>query len=138
MPAQDRFHQVVRTALEKDGWTITDDPLKLEVGEDRLYADLGAEKLLSAEKGTRKIAVEIKTFGSPSPMKDLEDAIGQYIAYRILLRRLESERELYLAVPQDTLTTLFQRPVGEGFLLYEGGKVFGYDSESEEIVQWIP
>jgi hypothetical protein len=138
MPALDIFHQIVRTALEKEGWTVTHDPLKLELEEDRLYADLGAEKLISAEKGIRKIAVEVKTFGSPSPMRDLESAIGQYIAYRILLRRLEPERELYLAVPQDTLFTLFQRPVGAGFIEFEQGKVIGYDPESEEIVQWLP
>ena len=138
MSALDQFHQKVRRALEKDGWTITHDPLKLEAGGDRLYGDLGAEKLISAEKGTRKIDVAVKTFGSPSPIADLENAMGQYMVYRILLRRLEPERELYLAVPQGVVTTLFRRPVGAGFLSEEGGKIFGYDPETEEIVQWIP
>ncbi len=31
--AKDRFHNVVRTALEKEGWVITDDPYELNVGE---------------------------------------------------------------------------------------------------------
>ena len=37
MPAKDIFHDVVRLALEKDGWTITDDPLTLAIGERDLY-----------------------------------------------------------------------------------------------------
>ncbi len=138
MPALDRYHHVVRAALVKDGWTITHDPLTLELEGDRLFADLGAERLLSAEKGTRKIAVEVKTFRGPSPLTDLQEAMGQYLAYRILLRRIDPERELFIAVPQDVLTTLFRRPVGEGFLTEERGKVFGYDIINEEVVEWIP
>lgn len=34
--------------------------------------DLAAEKLLIAEKGTQKIAVEIKTFSGDSEVADLE------------------------------------------------------------------
>ncbi len=32
MPAKDIYHDVVRTALEKDGWAITADPLTLKIG----------------------------------------------------------------------------------------------------------
>ena len=51
MPARDKFHDSVRNALIKDGWTITDDPLTLKFGETELYVDLGAEKVLAAIKG---------------------------------------------------------------------------------------
>jgi len=50
MPAKDIYHNTVRTALEKDGWTITNDPLTLEIGDRSLFVDLGAEKILAAEK----------------------------------------------------------------------------------------
>ncbi|MGF1569546.1 MAG: element excision factor XisH family protein [Nodosilinea sp.] len=30
--ARDRFHQIVKTALIRDGWTVTHDPLQLKVG----------------------------------------------------------------------------------------------------------
>jgi hypothetical protein len=33
MPAKDIYHDHVKEALEKDGWTITDDPYKLEYGK---------------------------------------------------------------------------------------------------------
>lgn len=60
MSAKDLFHAVVRSALEKEGWTITDDPLHLKIDEDKLYVDLGAEnQLLGAERYGQKIAVEL-------------------------------------------------------------------------------
>ena len=64
MPAKDHFHDHVRTALKKDGWTITDDPLTivLEGTRDNLFVDLGAERLIAAEKAAQKIAVEVKSF----------------------------------------------------------------------------
>ena len=62
MAAKDRFHDVVKKALEKEQWVITDDPLRLEVGGTKFEIDLGAEHLLAAERGTEKIAIEIKTF----------------------------------------------------------------------------
>jgi hypothetical protein len=45
MAAKDIYHDHVRTALEKDGWTITHDPLTitLEDTSDNLFVDLGAE-----------------------------------------------------------------------------------------------
>ncbi len=30
--ARDLFHNIVRSALEKDGWIITDDPLSIRCG----------------------------------------------------------------------------------------------------------
>jgi len=62
MPKLDIYHKVVKHALQKDGWIITHDPFVLKIGEKRLFVDLGAEYLISAEKGHRQIAVEIKSF----------------------------------------------------------------------------
>lgn len=57
MPAKDLYHDTVCTALIKDGWTITDDPLILKIGECSAFVDLGAEKLIAAERDYEKIAV---------------------------------------------------------------------------------
>jgi hypothetical protein len=62
MPAKDIYHNIVIESLKKDGWLITDDPFKVKCGTKDLYIDLGAEKLIAAEKGQQKIAVEIKSF----------------------------------------------------------------------------
>lgn len=42
MPAKDIYHETVKTALTKDGWTITDDPFKLKWGLRELFVELGA------------------------------------------------------------------------------------------------
>lgn len=77
MPARDIYHNTVKNALIKDGWTITHDPLSLKLRKGkRLFVDLGAERLIAAEKDTQKIAVEIKSFVGASVMKDLEEALG--------------------------------------------------------------
>ncbi|NES86570.1 MAG: hypothetical protein F6K10_37350 [Moorea sp. SIO2B7] len=62
MSAQDLFHNIVKTALQNEGWTITHEPYHLELGFTDLYIDLGAERLLAAIKNQEKIAVEIKSF----------------------------------------------------------------------------
>ena len=64
--AKDKYHQHVRTALENDGWIITHDSLYLKIGTIQVQIDLGAEKIIAAEKNGEKIAVEIKTFGLTS------------------------------------------------------------------------
>ena len=137
MPALDIFHHAVRDALVKDGWTITHDPLTLAVEERRVFIDLGAERMLGAEKGTRKIAVEIKTFLGRSEVNELRDAIGQFVAYRELLAELEPDRELFLAVPQTTVEGIFEEKIGQ--ILSHRLKIdyFAYDAESRVITQWI-
>ena len=66
MPARGLYHDAVKNALAKDGWTVTHDPFHIKVGAKDLFVDLGAEQLLGAEKGDRKIAVEVKSFAGPS------------------------------------------------------------------------
>ncbi|KAM3097155.1 XisH family protein [Phormidesmis sp. 146-12] len=107
MPAKDLYHNTVKTALIKDGWTITDDPLTLAIGERDLYIDLGAEKLLIADRGSQKIAVEVKSFISASPVRDLENALGQYVLYEDIIAEDYPERILYLAVREEVYLTFF-------------------------------
>lgn len=95
MPAKDIYHDCVKNALVKDGWTITHDPLSLKWGKKDMYVDLGAEQLLAAERAKTQIAVEIKSFTGASEMSDLEKAIGQYIVYYDVLAQVEPNRKLY-------------------------------------------
>jgi XisH protein len=137
MPARDKYHDQFKAALVKDGWIVTHDPLRLEYGGRRMYVDLGAEEVIGAEKGGRKIAVEVKSFLGPSEINDLEGALGQFILYRRIIAKTEPDRRLYLAVPQLTFVELFDEPVGR--LLIEEEKLFlvVFDSQQEEIKQWI-
>jgi hypothetical protein len=61
MAAKDLFHQAVKVGLEKEQWVVTD-PFKLDVGGTKFEIDLGAERLLAADRDKEKIAVEVKTF----------------------------------------------------------------------------
>ncbi|MDX2229687.1 MAG: element excision factor XisH family protein [Leptolyngbyaceae cyanobacterium bins.349] len=76
MSARDAFHDVVRTALQRDGWTITHDPYPLQAGSFDLAIDLGAEKVIAAQQGDKKIAVEIKSFLGPSKITEFYAAMG--------------------------------------------------------------
>lgn len=138
MPAKDIYHNTVRNALLKDGWNITDDPFILKWGTRDLYIDLGAEKVIAAEKGEQKIAVEIKSFIGASPVANLENALGQYILYYDILNRLEPNRRLYLAIRQETFTDLFEEPIGKILLENQRLRLLVFDSEQEVILQWIP
>lgn len=62
MSAKDAFHEVVRIALEKDGWRITSDQFTFSIGGVKMSIDLTAEKMIVAEREGQKIAVEIKSF----------------------------------------------------------------------------
>lgn len=72
--AKDLFHQAVKQALIKDGWTITSDPLIIRIERIKLEIDLAAEKVFAAEKDEQKIAVEVKSFINPSVITDFHNA----------------------------------------------------------------
>ena len=138
MPARDRYHDHVKSALLKEGWTITHDPLRLHWGLKDMYVDLGAEQLLAAEKDTRKIAVEVKSFIGLSEMDDLEKAIGQYVVYHDVLLQVEPERALYLAVNEETFVNLFEEPIGKLLIDNRRVRLVVFDPQTEVIRQWIP
>jgi XisH protein len=138
MPAKDLFHDCVRHALIHDGWTITHDPLRLTWGDKDLYVDLGAERLMAAEKSGQRIAVEIKSFVGDSGVDDLEKAVGQYVLYRAVLAQREPERELFLAVPELIIRDVFDQSLGELLLKDQSIRVLGFDPQTEIITRWIP
>ena len=136
--AGDTYHDQVRQALVNDGWTITHDPLSLPWGGTTLQVDLGAERLIAAEKAARRIAVEVKSFISASRIADLKDALGPFVLYRHVIHLTEPDRTLYLAVRQDVFQTLFDQPYGELLCAAERINLLVFDEESEVIIKWIP
>lgn len=137
VPKYDVHHYAVKQALIRDGWTITADPFIIEYKGLRLYADLGAERTLAAERQEQKIVVEIKVFNSPSLVTELERAVGQYGIYRTLLKRVNPDRALYLAVAQDVYQDFFQRPVIQEIVRDQQISMLVFDPEVQEVVQWI-
>jgi hypothetical protein len=136
MPAKDKYHEAVRTALEKEDWTITADPLHIPFDETDLYIDIGAEKLLAAEKHGKKIAIEIKSFSSISVLYDFHLAVGQFINYRVALDEVSPDRKLYLAVPIETYDTFFRRRFVQSVIEREHLNIIVYDAVKEVITEW--
>ncbi|NEQ62415.1 MAG: fatty-acid oxidation protein subunit alpha [Moorea sp. SIO4A1] len=134
--AKDLFHDVVKNALIKDGWQITDDPFFLKVGGVEFFIDLGAEKLIAAERNGQRIAVEIKSFINPSSITDFHLAIGQFINYRVALKVKDPERQLFLAVPDTTYQRFFQKEFPQMVIQYYQLKLLSYDIDNEVIVSW--
>ncbi len=116
MSAKDAFHDVVKNALKKAGWTITHDPLYISFGGVQMQIDLGAERLIAAERDGEKIAVEVKSFLNTSAISDFHTALGQFLNYRAAIRAEEPERKLYLAVPLLRSCTILNKARETGFI----------------------
>ena len=98
--------------------------------------DLGAEKMLGAERGLKKIAVEVKSFVQPSIVYDFHTALGQYMNYLIGLRRQEADRILYLAIPLHA-SRAFEglAMILEAIEIYQI-RLIVYDSDTKTILSW--
>lgn len=137
MPADDTIKSAVIAALKKEGWTITNDPLTLEFGDLYLFIDLGATRTIIAERDNEKIAVEIKSFPGKSKVAELQQAVGQYVVYRAILRRVEPDRKLYLAVSKDIHNRILVPISGQVVVSDEGIQLVVVDVTVEEIVLWV-
>ncbi len=137
--ARDIFHQQVKTALIKDGWMITHDPLTIRVSEAvKLQIDLAAESAIAAERDTKKIAVEIKSFVGDSEISAFHTALGQYLNYCQALEEQEPDRIVYLAIPDETYQDFFQLAFIQRAIKRYQINLMTYDPNQEEILQWIP
>lgn len=100
--ARDIIHEAVKMALINDGWIITDDPLIVAIEDNSpIEIDLGAEKVLAAQKGEKYIAVEIKSFVKRSFINEFHGALGQYLNYRGALLDNGINRDMILAVSSE-------------------------------------
>lgn len=137
MSAKNVYHDAVVDALTADGWTITDDPLTLEYGGRKLRVELGAERSpIGAEKGGTKIAVEVQSFLQPSAVADLQQALGQYALYRLVLAAQQPDRPLYLGVPTEAYHGILSEPLGQAVVNGLGVRVVVFDPDRREIIRW--
>lgn len=134
--AKDFFHYAVRKGLEKEGWLITDDPLRIKAGGADMEIDLGAEKLIAAERGEEKIAVEIKSFIGTSNISEFHTAVGQFINYRVALEERQPERVLYLAVPISVYRKFFMLTFVQTIISRFQIILIIYDPVGEVILEW--
>jgi hypothetical protein len=136
--ARDIYHYIVKEALIKDGWIITDDPLVLlSKKEGGIETDLGAEKLIIAEKGLTKIAVEVKSFINPSPVNDFHTALGQYETYLDIMEMKNIDRLMYLAMPFEIYLYLSNKAYFRYILEKRKLKFILFEPETKNIEVWI-
>lgn len=82
--------------------------------------------------------MKIKDFQRKSAIADLEQAVGQYVLYSLLLGKTEPDRLTYLAVPSGTYEGIFREPVGELVISELPLRLVVTDTERKEVIQWIP
>ncbi len=135
--AKDKYHQLVVEALQKDGWTITHDPYKIQLNDINYYEiDLGAERMIAAEKNNQKIAVEIKSFLRESVISDFHTAVGQFINYRVGLQEVEADRILFLALPLIAYKRIERLPLLLKTIEHSDIKLLIFDPNKIKIAKW--
>jgi hypothetical protein len=102
----------------------------------KLQIDVGAERLLAAQKGDDKIAVEIKSFIGANDLEDLYQALGQFILYRKALSVKDPERRLFLSIRVETYQQMFADEEGESLRAEVGINILVVHTNLEEIVLW--
>ena len=137
MPAKNLYHDAVVAALIAEGWTITDDPLTLAVGERNIHIDLGAERPTGTEQvGVVLLAVEVQSFVSRSPVADLQQAIGQYVMYQSVLDHLQPERKLFLAIPAEAYDGIVSEQLGQLTLARAVPRLLVFDPFDPKVLRW--
>lgn len=134
--AKDIIHEPVKAAIEKAGWRITNDQYTVQFAEFTMYADLAAERVIAAQRGNDKIAVEIKSFVKRSPVQDIRDALGQYMMYRAYLTKIEPDRKLYMATSARAYRDVFSLKAVQFLVQQFAIAMIVVDIEKQEVTLW--
>lgn len=136
--AKDIYHNHVKQILINEGWEITHDPflVRTKNKSSNFQIDLGAEKLLAAEKGIEKIVVEVKSFLNESLTTDFHTALGQYLNYKTGLRKIGENRVLFLALPNEAYNDLMRHEFLAASIEDYDLKLLVYDSIKPEFILW--
>lgn len=135
--ARDIYHNNVREALLKDGWTITADPLRLKSGDVSVEIDLGAERIIGAERAGERIAIEVKSFLKQAKLTNFYEALGQFRVYREVLLLTQPDRKLALAVDSTVFKNFFQKMLIKRILETDDVPLLVFDPEKNVIDAWI-
>lgn len=97
---------------------------------------MGTERLLAAEKGTEKIAIEIKSFLRDSVTNEFHLALGQFLNYRLGLEKLMIDRKLFLAIPHSAYEKMEQLPLIQLAIETYNIPLIVYDTEDQTKLSW--
>ncbi len=75
---------------------------------------------------------------NPSPIHDLEQALGQFVLYSKVLAQKEPDRGLYLALPQSVFDDLFTDEIGQILLETTDLRLLVFEPTQEILTRWLP
>ena len=101
------------------------------------FPDLGAERVIAAERGTERVAVEIKSFIGQDFGIQFYETLGQYDSYYYALAELEPDRTVWIAITQQVWKEFFLLDHVQELLNLKKIPVLVVDIKNETIVQWI-
>ena len=137
MPKKDTFHETVITALRKEGWNITNDPLFVPTeGGVNFFIDLGLERVIGAQKDGENIAVEIKSFDQTTPVYSFYEMLGQFLVYKLALEEQIKPWELFIAISGLGFKKLDEAPIFNRAIEKFRLKFVIFDPISQTITEW--
>jgi hypothetical protein len=132
MPRKDDYHDAVKQALIKDGWSIDGEQVAFIGSERQIVIDLKVSK-----DGQGIILVEVKGF-QPSMVESLANAMGKILIYRYILNELAQNIPIWLAVPEFAYQSILTEDMGITMRQQLGMDLIVFSVKQEEIVEWIP
>lgn len=137
MPRKDNFHETVKIALKKQDWEITNDPLFVPTkGNFNFFIDLGAERIIGAEKNSEQIAIEVKSFSESSPMYTFYEILGQFLVYNIALQEQIKPWDLFIAISTMGFKRLNDSPIFAKAIEQYQLKFIIINANSQSVVKW--
>ena len=130
--ARDLIHNAVKHAVQRNGWEIVADPFRIVYAEFVLLADLAANPPDQVE-----LIVEVKSFAGRSFVKELQQALGQYVMYRDFIELNNLDYDLYLAISEIGYNDLFSQQAARVIIQRHQVSLLVVNIEREEIVRWI-
>lgn len=99
---------------------------------------MGIERVIAVERGSEKLAIEVKSFVGQSIVNDIENALGQFVVYMSFLEELEPDRPVYVAISQNSYDTVFQKRAVQHLIRRNRVPLVVVNIITEEVVEWIP
>jgi hypothetical protein len=72
-----------------------------------------------------------------SPVRDLQEAVGQFVVYRALLSQTEPDRSLDLGVSTRVYDSVLSEPLGQLVAVEVRLRFLVFDPQQQKVVRWI-
>lgn len=137
MPRKDLFHDIVKQAITRAGWKVTNDPLFVPTaGGVNFFIDIGAEHIIEAEKEGKQIAIEVKSFNQDSASYSFYEILGQYLVYEEALKEQPQTMPLYIAIASLGYEKLIDTPIFKRMIEKHGLKFIIIEPQTQTIDSW--